>query len=57
MIEKKYLDMFEQLSKTDLPPKGGSYLQMEPIPGFFTRRRRDLPPADEILQKIPRGAA
>jgi glycosyltransferase involved in cell wall biosynthesis len=57
VIEKTYLDMFAQLKKADLPPKGGSYLQMEPIPGFFARRKRELPPAEEILQKIPRGAA
>jgi glycosyltransferase involved in cell wall biosynthesis len=57
VIEKKYLDMFAQLSKKDLPPKGGSYLQMEPIPGFFARRKRNLPPAEDTLEKIPRGAA
>jgi hypothetical protein len=50
VIEKKYLDMFEQL-------KRGSGPAIEPLPGFFARRKRDLPPASEVLQKIPRGAA
>ena len=54
VIEQKYLDMFAQLKK-DLPPKGGS--QMEPIPGWFARRKRDLPPSREVLDRIPRGSA
>jgi hypothetical protein len=49
--------MFERLKKADLPPKGGSYLTMEPIPGFFARRRREIPPAREILERIPTGPA
>jgi len=51
VIERKYLDMFEQLKKS---PGTGS---AEPLPGFFARRRRDLPPAEEILARIPSGAA
>jgi len=50
VIEKKYLDMFDQL-------KRGSGSTIEPIPGFFARRKRDLPPASEVLKQIPRGAA
>jgi len=59
VIERKYLEMFEQLKKAKgaLPPEGGSSLAMEPIPGFFARRKRDLPPAKEILHKIPSGAS
>jgi glycosyltransferase involved in cell wall biosynthesis len=58
VIERKYLDMFDRL-KRDLPPKGGSYKlpAIDPLPGFFARRKRDLPPAQEILARIPRGAA
>ena len=54
VIERKYLEMFEQLKKGD---KAGAAPSMEPIPGFFARRKRDLPAAKEILHKIPSGAA
>ena len=33
--------------------KGG----MEPLPGWFARRKRDLPPAQDILARIPTGPA
>jgi glycosyltransferase involved in cell wall biosynthesis len=67
VIERKYLDMFDRL-KRDLPPKGGSHetgnavasafrRKIDPLPGWFARRKRDLPPAQEILARIPRGAA
>jgi glycosyltransferase involved in cell wall biosynthesis len=55
VIERKYLEMFDQLKK-ELPPDGGSH-RMEPLPGWFARRRRDLPPSHEILETIPRGPA
>jgi len=44
--------MFAQLKKGS-PPAGG----MEPLPGWFARRKRDLPPSREILDRIPRGSA
>jgi len=56
VIERKYLEMFERLSSPSVvsafrrnPP--------EPLPGWFARRKRDLPPAREILEKIPTGPA
>jgi len=55
VIEKKYLDMFSQLSKESAA--SGFSRKIDPIPGFFARRKRDLPPAEEILHTIPRGAA
>jgi glycosyltransferase involved in cell wall biosynthesis len=60
VIERKYLDMFEQLRK-ELPAKAGSHLpagshpSMESLPGFFARRKRTLPPAEETLAAIPAG--
>jgi hypothetical protein len=66
VIERKYLDMFAQLKKElprdkELPPKGGSHAggshQMEPLPGWFARRRRELPPATDVLRRIPQGPA
>ncbi len=49
VIEKKYVDMLQQLSK-ETPPR-----KMEPLPGWFTRRRRLLPPADSIVKQLPAG--
>jgi glycosyltransferase involved in cell wall biosynthesis len=54
VIERKYLDMFGQLKK-DFHPTGAS--RMEPLPGWFARRKRELPPAEQILQRIPSGCS
>jgi glycosyltransferase involved in cell wall biosynthesis len=50
VIERKYLDMFEQLSAS--PP---SY-EMDPLPGWFARRARTAPPASGVVDALPRGA-
>jgi len=50
VIEKKYVDMLEQLSKESAPQK------MEAMPGWFSRRRRSQLPADEVVKKLPAGA-
>jgi glycosyltransferase involved in cell wall biosynthesis len=55
VIERKYLDMFEELKREDA--SGAARTPLEPLPGWFTRRRRDLPPASEVLARIPSGAA
>jgi glycosyltransferase involved in cell wall biosynthesis len=57
VIEGKYLDMFERLKREDLSPKGERSRAIEPLPGFFARRRCELPPGEEVLAGIPRGAA
>jgi hypothetical protein len=57
VIERKYLEMFARLKKADLPPEGGSYRPIEPIPGFFARRKKEILPAREILETIPTGPA
>ena len=49
VIEEKYLNMFHQLSTH--PPTH----EMEPIPGRFDRRRRNCPPALEVLRRLPSG--
>ena len=49
VIEKKYVDMLQQLSKESAPQK------MEPAPGWFARRRRSQPPADDVVKKLPAG--
>ena len=50
VIEGKYLDMFRQLERGVAPAPP------EPMPGWFARRRRELPPAAEVLARLPSGA-
>ncbi len=47
VIEKKYLDMFRQLER------GAAAAPPDPLPGWFARRRRELPPATDVLARIP----
>jgi glycosyltransferase involved in cell wall biosynthesis len=49
VIEKKYVDMLEQLSRESSPRT------MEPSPGWFTRRRRSQPPAEDVVKQLPGG--
>jgi glycosyltransferase involved in cell wall biosynthesis len=49
VIERKYLDMLESLSRTPVGPG------IEPLPGFFARRRKDIAPARDRLAQIPAG--
>jgi hypothetical protein len=49
VIEKKYVDMLQQLSG-ETPSR-----TMEPMPGWFSRRRRSLPAADSIVKQLPAG--
>jgi hypothetical protein len=51
VIERKYLDMLARLSK-EAPTR-----HISPLPGWADRRRRNLPPAREVLAQIPRRAA
>ena len=51
VIERKYLDMFDRLKKE--PPAAAS----DPLPGWFDRRRQDLPAAQDVLAKLPKGPA
>jgi glycosyltransferase involved in cell wall biosynthesis len=50
VIERKYLAMFEELKRAAVPTA------MEPLPGWFARRRRNLPAASSVLAKLPSGA-
>ena len=50
VIEKKYVDMLQQLSKETSPRT------MESMPGWFGRRRRTQQPADSIVKELPSGA-
>ena len=47
VIERKYAEMFERLSASAAP-----HPSMEPLPGWWARRRRDRPPAADLLREI-----
>jgi glycosyltransferase involved in cell wall biosynthesis len=49
VIERKYLDMFAQLSSN--PPAH----RMERLPGWLSRRQRTLRPAADIVSQLPSG--
>jgi glycosyltransferase involved in cell wall biosynthesis len=49
VIERKYLDMFERLAADRARSR------IEPLPGWFARRRPDIPAADELLARVPAG--
>jgi glycosyltransferase involved in cell wall biosynthesis len=48
VIERKYLDMFERLRQEPVPV-------MDALPGFFARRARTQPPANDVLAAAPTG--
>lgn len=47
VIERKYLDMFDRL-KNEAPARA-----VDALPGWFERRRQDLPAAEDVLAKLP----
>ena len=49
IIERKYLDMFDRLRK-ETPARA-----VDPLPGWFERRRQDVPAAEEVLARLPTG--
>ena len=51
VIEQKYVDMLQRLSRE---PAAGT---IAPLPGWFARRRRELPPANDIVAQLPSGPA
>ena len=46
---KKYTDMLQQLSREK------TSRTMEPLPNWFTRRRRTQPAADSVVKQLPTG--
>ena len=50
VIERKYMDMLQQLSRASAAAH-----DVEPLPGWFARRRKVLPPAEAVLAGIPAG--
>lgn len=50
VIERKYLDMFDRLTREGAPTR-----TLEPLPGWWARRQKSLPPAREVLAGLPSG--
>jgi glycosyltransferase involved in cell wall biosynthesis len=51
VIERKYLDMLARLSRDPHESR------LEPRPGWFERRRRSRPPAEDVVARLPTGPA
>jgi glycosyltransferase involved in cell wall biosynthesis len=51
VIERKYLDMLARLQREP------AARAIEPLPGWFARRQKNLPPAADVLASIPSAAA
>ena len=49
VIERKYLDMLDRLSKD----AKAAARTIPPLPGWFARRKADLPPAAQVLAGLP----
>jgi glycosyltransferase involved in cell wall biosynthesis len=49
VIERKYLDVFERLKRDS------NAAAIEPLPGWFARRKRDQRPAREVVDAVPAG--
>ena len=50
VIERKYLEMFDRLKQA------GPSRPIDPLPSWLERRKKEIPPASEILRALPSGA-
>ena len=53
VIEKKYMDMFERLSRE---PAAATELR-QPLPRWWARREANIRPARHLVEALPRGAS
>ncbi|HUL73490.1 MAG TPA: glycosyltransferase family 4 protein [Vicinamibacterales bacterium] len=49
VIERKYAEMFDRLKREP------ATAALEPLPGFFARRQRTIPPARQVVDAVPSG--
>jgi hypothetical protein len=49
VIERKYAEMFERLVAERATPR------IDPLPGWFARRRPNIPAAEDLLARVPAG--
>jgi glycosyltransferase involved in cell wall biosynthesis len=52
VIERKYLEMIERISKAPAPAAA-----IEPLPGWLARRQRNCRPGAEVVASLPSGPA
>ena len=52
VIEQKYLEMLEQLRQDESALLNH---RLEPLPGWFARRRRTLAPSRHVIDRLPTG--
>jgi glycosyltransferase involved in cell wall biosynthesis len=59
VIERKYVDMLERLKHEDAERAQPAAFKaaLDPLPGWFGRRRQDLPAARQVLETLPQGPA
>jgi glycosyltransferase involved in cell wall biosynthesis len=50
VIERKYLEMFSRLAADPRPTAS-----IDPLPGWLARRRRDHPPGQDVVRRLPTG--
>jgi hypothetical protein len=53
VIVRKYMDMLSRLRADD--DAGTPRSAIEPLPGWFARRRSSVPPADDVVKGLPAG--
>jgi glycosyltransferase involved in cell wall biosynthesis len=53
VIVRKYMDMLSRLRADD--DAGAPGAAIEPLPGWFARRRSSVPPADDVVKGLPAG--
>jgi glycosyltransferase involved in cell wall biosynthesis len=52
VVEKRYLDLLDRLTRE---PRAAGGPLAAPLPGWRERRRPALPPAERVLEQLPRG--
>jgi hypothetical protein len=55
VIVRKYMDVLERLADDDR--RGAAHAPVEPLPGWFARRRAGCRPGDEVVRALPAGPA
>lgn len=50
VIERKYFETFDRLARD-----GKAAPAPEPLPGWWARRQRTLPPARQVMERVPSG--
>jgi hypothetical protein len=53
-IERRYLEVLERVRAEDRDARRAT--PMDPLPGWFARRQRTLPPARDVMNQLPKGA-